>query len=87
MRTENKIMDMDNLERDWNITANNALLGSTITHVEYMTQKEADGVYWHKRPVMFKLNNRVWCYPSMDDEGNDGGALFMNNKLGCLPVL
>ena len=84
---EERIKFRRNLEIEWNIKANNALLGKTIEKVEYMTDKECDDMYWYKRPVMFRLSNGVWCYPSQDDEGNDGGALFMNNTLGCLPVL
>jgi hypothetical protein len=39
---------------------------------------------------MFKLGNGTICYISSDDEGNDGGALFMQDKDGkdiTLPVL
>ena len=45
-------------------------------------------MYWYKRPVCMLLDNGVWIYPSQDDEGNDGGALFtsIDNK-PCLPVL
>jgi len=79
--------ELDIIEKNCHIRAEGALLNRTIVEVEYMTQKEKKECLWFKRPVMFKLDNGVWCYPSQDDEGNDGGALFMNNELGCLPVL
>jgi len=36
------------------------------------------------------LDNGTLCIPSMDDEGNDGGSLFYQEKgkeLDCLPVI
>ena len=43
---------------------------------------------WYKRPVALHLDNGVWVFPSQDDEGNDGGALFTTDeKQECLPVL
>ena len=75
------------LTEHWNNTARKYLLGRKIIRVNYMTEKDRDDMYWYKRPVMFQLDNGLVCYPSQDDEGNDGGALFMDNKEGCLPVL
>jgi len=84
---DNKLRDSKYRTSFWNKKARGYLLGARITEVAYMTEKERDDMYWHKRPVLFKLDSGLWCYPSMDDEGNDGGALFMNNEEGCLPVL
>ena len=81
MRTE------ANIESSWNKRANDWLLNRKIVHVSYMTDDERKLHYWYKRPVMFQLDNGLWCYPSQDDEGNDGGALFLTNEEGCLPVL
>lgn len=80
-------IDYDKLEKKWNAIASDVLLNQKIVEVSYMTESEKENNYWYKRPVMFKLENGVWCYPSKDDEGNDGGALFITNSLGCLPVL
>jgi hypothetical protein len=55
-----------------------------------MTHKDAEGMGWYKRPIVFKLNDGTVCYLSCDDEGNDGGALFFSDKDGKhdeLPVL
>ena len=53
-----------------------------------MSERESDEMYWDKRPVCMLLDNGVWIFPSQDDEGNDGGALFTSdNKEPCLPVL
>jgi hypothetical protein len=45
---------------------------------------------WYKRPICFELDNGTLCIPSMDDEGNDGGSLFYQEKgkeLDVLPVI
>jgi hypothetical protein len=78
------------LETFWNKRAREVLLGKTIVSVNYMTEKNAEDMYWHKRPVMFKLSDGTICYLSSDDEGNDGGALFFTTKDGKhdeLPVI
>ena len=77
------------LEKFWNKKAKEVLLGKTIVSVNYMTQSDADGLQWGKRPIMFKLSDGTTCYLSCDDEGNDGGALFYSKdgKHDELPVL
>ncbi len=80
----------NDLETFWNKKAREVLLGKTIVSVNYMTEKDAENMYWYKRPVMFKLSDGTICYLSSDDEGNDGGALFFTTKDGKhdeLPVI
>jgi hypothetical protein len=72
----------------WNKLAQKLLLGRKITQVRYMTDKEVKDHYWTYSPVCIQLDNEVWMYPSMDDEGNEAGALFTtDNKTVCLPVM
>jgi hypothetical protein len=74
----------------WNQKARISLLGQTIVAVNYMDNKTAEYMGWYSRPIMFRLSNGTVCYISSDDEGNDGGALFMQDKKGkdiVLPVL
>ena len=79
---------MTKIERKWTKIAKNILLGRKITSIRYVNRKEADAFMWYKRPVALHLDNGVWVFPSQDDEGNDGGALFTTDeKQGCLPVL
>ena len=43
---------------------------------------------WYSRPVAFLLDNGVWIFPSADDEGNNGGALFTTDRNNSvLPVI
>jgi hypothetical protein len=56
------------------------LQGRKIVDARYMTQKEADQMGWYSRPLVLILDDGNLLYPSADDEGNDGGALFTNDK-------
>jgi hypothetical protein len=86
----NDLAKMNDLEREdyWAKVASDLLLNKKITRVRYVSPKEADDMGWNSRPVAFMLETGVWIFASMDDEGNDGGALFttMSDK-SVLPVL
>lgn len=76
------------IDQRWNRIAQKQLLGKKIRAVSYMTQKEADDMGWSKRPVIIELDDGSTFFPSMDDEGNNGGALFTSDKDNpTLPVL
>ena len=72
----------------WQKKAEKFLLGRKIEKIEWMTDKEADDLDWHSRPICLLLDNGTWIYPQRDDEGNDGGALFVvnNDDEETLPV-
>ena len=54
---------------------------------EYL-DKEAKEWMWYSKPISMQLDDGTWIYPSKDDEGNDGGALFTTSKVeNCLPVM
>ena len=80
---------MKNLTDKWNKKANDLLLGKKIVKVEYMGTEEADNYMWNKRPVTFMLDNDTRVMIQSDDEGNDGGALWIGSKdvEEILPVL
>ena len=43
---------------------------------------------WHNRPIAILLDNKDWIFPTMDDEGNDGGAIHTTIKeLQIIPVI
>ena len=78
-------INMDNDEHKdarvhWEDKANVLLLGRRIVKIEWMTNQEADKLDWSSRPVCMMLDDGTWIYPQRDDEGNDGGALFIINK-------
>ena len=79
---------MDRVEKNWTRDIARALLGKTITKVEYMTEDEAKYNGWERRPIILRLNDGTFLFPSMDDEGNDGGAIFTTlDDLPVIPVL
>lgn len=53
------------------------IIGRTITDIRQMTQEEADEFGFFARPVLIFLDDGSYLVPSRDDEGNDGGALFL----------
>jgi len=68
--------------KTWTDYAEKHLVGRSIAKVRYMSIEEAKGMDWFKRPVVIHLDNGTMLIPSMDDEGNDGGALFGQNRDG-----
>ena len=81
-----------NVEEHWTLLANKHLRGARIIKARYMTQDELDENMWYKSPLcllMEKPNGKqFWMYPSMDDEGNDGGSLFTTIKdYSCAPTI
>lgn len=52
------------------------LVGKRIESVRYLTQEEADAFMWYKRPLVIRFTDGSFLIPQMDDEGNDGGAMF-----------
>jgi len=81
---------MSQTEDRWTKHAKSKFVGKKIVGARYMSEKEADDMGWSKRPVVLQLSDGTLFYPSMDDEGNDGGAMFAQNKkgedIGC-PVI
>ncbi len=74
----------------WLKRVNEVLKGRTIVSVRYLSDKEMELMGWYSRPLAFQLDNGTLCIPSADDEGNDGGALFYQEKgkeLDVLPLL
>ena len=87
-------------EKKWTNLITNLLVGREIIDVGYMTDEEIGESGWSckaiclclrdVRPVNNKGERRpdVWIYPSMDDEGNNAGALFTTDEdLPVIPVI
>ena len=57
--------------------------------VEYMGSEEAEKTMWDSRPVRIILEDGTNILPMRDDEGNDGGSLWLGGEDGenVLPVL
>jgi len=87
-REAQRIADMDETELKWTAIANKQLQGRTITKVRYLTKIEAEKMGWSDRCVVLQLDNGNLLLPSSDDEGNNAGALFTQDKEhDVLPVI
>jgi hypothetical protein len=68
------------LEKQWVDEANKQLKGKTIASVRYLTEKEMNDSMWYKRGVVIIFTDGSMCYPVADDEGNESGVLFGQDK-------
>ncbi len=95
MKTETfqeKVKKAGSIENYWTNQAKSNLVGATIVKVEYMAKEETESMGWFKSPLCILLKRKngtmFWIYPSADDEGNEGGALFTTIKeYQCAPTL
>ena len=73
---------------NWQKQAVGLLKGRTIVKVQWMTEKNAKEFGWNSRPLLMVLDNGTIIHAQADDEGNDGGALYVDTgKEGTtLPV-
>ena len=68
----------------------NHLVGLKIVGVRYLTKEETDASYWYSSPIAIELSDGSALIPQQDDEGNDGGALWIANSKGegsVIPVI
>lgn len=71
------IMSKQERVKYWTDYANKHLVGKTIQHVRWMTEDEAVHMGWERtRPIVIQFTDGSLVFPSADDEGNYGGALF-----------
>lgn len=77
-------------ENYWVEYAEKKMKGRKIVSCRYLSPEEAEQMGWSHRPVVIQLDDGTLLFPSRDDEGNNGGALFgqdSKNKDLCFPVL
>jgi len=68
----------------------NHLVGLRIVGVRYLTQEETEASAWYSSPIAIELSDGSALIPQQDDEGNDGGALWIANSKGkqdLIPVI
>lgn len=72
----------------WEGIARKLLLGKKIVAVRYLSKEEAEDLGWTHRCVVLQLDDGNLIFPSSDDEGNNAGSLFTNDKdVPGLPVI
>ena len=62
------------------------LTGKTIAAVRYMSEAECKKLMWDKRPLLIRFTDGSSIVPQMDDEGNDGGAIFYEGDSGAVLI-
>tara|TARA_S200000501_G_C20842684_1_gene752345 strand:- start:628 stop:987 length:360 start_codon:yes stop_codon:yes gene_type:complete len=72
-------------KKDWSQRFKN-LVGKRIVSVRYLTKEETDASGWYSAPIVIELEDGQALIPQQDDEGNDGGALWIANSK-CLDDL
>ncbi len=55
------------------------LKGKTIKSVSYMSEKDAEKLNWHSRPLIIWFTDGSYLFPKSDDEGNNGGAMILGD--------
>lgn len=80
------------IQNYWTNLATKNLKGARVIKAEYMSKEELDENMWYKSPLCLLMQRpngtQFWMYPSADDEGNDGGAIFTTIKeYSCAPTL
>lgn len=71
-----------NRDQEMDLLAAKSLKGKTISKARYMTESEAKQFMWYNRPVVIEFTDGTIMIPQSDDEGNDGGVLWMLDKKG-----
>lgn len=66
-------------KKEWSNRFRN-LLGKRIVGVRYLTQEETEASGWYSSPIVIELDDGSALIPQQDDEGNDGGALWIANS-------
>lgn len=71
----------------WSDRASKAMEGAIVKEVRWMTQEEVENNGWLSSAPTIIFTNGLVITASMDDEGNDAGALFTNFKSLDLSIL
>jgi len=81
----NEEIQLDNF---WVEKIKKNLLNKKIIDVRVMSKSEAKILGWDYRSIVITLDDGETIYPSMDDEGNNAGAIFTTYEdLPTIPVM
>ena len=59
---------------------NKYLKGKTIKEVTWLSDGDMKQMMWYKRPVIIHFTDGSFVIPQSDDEGNDGGSMYYQDK-------
>jgi hypothetical protein len=78
-KTKGDLSDSSFRRQYWTEYGRELLTGAKIVGVEYLSTTDTEVLDWNSIPVLLTLKKdgkTFYVFPSCDDEGNDGGALF-----------
>ena len=59
---------------------NKYLKGKTIKNITWLGDKDMENLMWYKKPVVIHFTDGSILIPQSDDEGNDGGSMYYQDK-------
>jgi len=65
-----------NILKFWSEKAHKELVGKKIVEARYLSKEEMAQLDWTQSVLVLTLDDGTLLFPSMDDEGNNGGAMF-----------
>jgi len=74
----------------WTEELRGKLMARTVVEVRYLKKVEMEALGWEESVPVIIFNDGTMLFPSRDDEGNGGGALFgqgPNNEELVFPVI
>lgn len=74
--------EYEGLIQSFSERATKQLVGRRIVLARYMTEDERKALAWSTSVLVLVLDDGTMLFPSRDDEGNDGGALFGSDMCG-----
>lgn len=79
------------LTTDWQKKAEKQLLGRKIVALRWISTQEAEDMDWFNRPIVLELDDGKFLIPQSDNEGNDGGTLWIHKdsqaEWNIMPVM
>lgn len=75
---------------EWSRRAAQDLVGRRIVGARYLDEEEVGSLGWRVSVLVMELDDGTLLFPSRDDEGNDGGAMFAQKDgedTGGFPVI
>lgn len=74
------------LQSDERLKWNDMLVGRTIKSMRRLTDKEMCINGFHKNPMVLFLDDGTFIIPQIDEEGNDGGVLYVQSHNACSTI-
>lgn len=70
----------EKLMRETLLKFNKHLEGKTIERIRFLGDEDMDDMEWSSRPVVITFTDGSFIIPQSDNEGNDGGSIFYQDK-------